>query len=82
MECFVILIHLAFFSHAQSILDLNKLTRFSRLTLSIKFKVLRFLIIADTSLTNAASSSLSFRIESLDEAMNSSAMGIMIMRGA
>ena len=80
LDCFVILIHLAFFSHTQSILDLNKLTRFSSLILSVKFEVLRFLIIADVSLTNVTSSSLPFRIESLDEVMNSSVMGIVIVR--
>ena len=82
LEYFVILIYLAFFSHAQSILNLNKLTKFSNLTLSIKFEILRFLILADTSLTNVTFSSLPFRIESLDKVMNSSVMGIVIVRGA
>ena len=82
LECFVILICLAFFSHVQSILNPNKLTKFSNLTLSIKFEVLRFLILADASLTNATFSSLSFGIERVDEAMNSSVIGIVIVRGA
>ena len=82
LKYFVILIHLAFFSHVQSILDLNKLTRFSSLTLSVRFEVLRFLIITEASLTKATSSLLPFGIESLNKVMNSSVIGIVIVRGA
>jgi len=78
LECFIILIHLAFFSHARLILNPNKLTRFSSLILSVRFEVSRVLMITEASLMNVTSSSLPFSIESLGKAMNSSAMGSVI----
>jgi len=39
-------------------------------------------MIAEASLMNVTSSSLPFRIESLDEMINSSVIGIVIVRGA
>ena len=82
LECFVILICLAFVSHTCSIFDMNRLTMSSSLSQSIKLEVSRFLMIAVASLTKVASSSLFFSIKSLDERIFSSAIGIDTVRGA
>ena len=82
LECFVILVCLVFFFHACLILDLNRLTRFSSLTLSVRLEVLRFLMTTVASLTKAASSLLFFGIKSLDEVMYSLVIGIVTVKGA
>jgi len=60
--------------------DARRLTMSSSLSQSVRLEVLRFLIIVITSLTNTISSLLFFDMESLDELMFSSAIGIVIVR--
>ena len=50
--------------------------------MSVRFEVSRFLMITEASLMNVTSSSLPFRIESLDKVINSSAIGIITIREA
>ena len=82
LECLVILVHLAFFPHACSIFDANRLTMSSSLSWSIKLEMSRFLMIAVASLTKVASSSLFFSIKSLDKRIFSSVIGINTVREA
>ena len=80
LEYFIILVYLTFFFYAYSILDLNRLTRFSNLTLFVRLEISRFLMTAVASLTKVAFSSLFFGIESLNEVMYSLAIGIVTVR--
>lgn len=78
----MILVCLAFFLHGCSIFDVNRLTMSSSLSQSIKLEISRFLMIAVASLTKATFSLLFFGIESLDERIFSSAIGINTIREA
>jgi len=82
LEYFVILVCLAFFTHACLIFDANRLTISLSLSLSVKLEVLRFFIIVVASLTKTASSSLFFGIKSLDKWIFSSTIGIDTVREA
>ena len=82
LECFIILVYLAFFTHACLIFDSRRLTMSSSLLQSDKLEVLRFLIITVISLMKTISSSLFFGIDNLDEMMFSSAIGIDTEKGA
>ena len=81
LECFIILICLAFFAHACLIFNSRRLTRSSSLSWSIKLEMSRFLMITVASLTKAAFSSLFFGIKILDKMTFSSTIGIDIVRG-
>ena len=58
LECFVILVHLVFFTHAWSIFNSRILTTSSSLLQSNKLEVLRFLMMIVISLMKAVSSLL------------------------
>ena len=81
LECFVMLTFLAFVFQAWSILDASELTTCSKDSWFDRIKVLRNLKITTTSLMNASSSLLFFGKESLEDWMNSSAMGIVTVKG-
>jgi len=81
LECFVILITFEFFSQALSTVLANSLTALSRLNISDRLDILRFLIDVMTSLIKDTSSLLSLMIECLIEMMLSSTMRIVMVTG-
>ena len=62
LKYFINLVYLVFFLHTCSIFDVNKLTKSSNLSQSVRLEASRFFIIAIVSLTKVASSSLFFSI--------------------
>jgi len=82
LKCFVILVHLVFFTHSWSIFNSRRLTTSSSLLRSDKLEVSRFLMMIVISLMKAVSSSLFFRTYSLEELMFSSTNGMVTIRGA
>ena len=81
LECFVILITFEFFSQVLSTALANSLTALSRLDISNRLDILKFLTDVMMSLIKDVSSLLSLMIEHLIEVMLSSMMGIEIVRG-
>ena len=82
LECLVILTHFEFALHVFLILEASVLVTTLSLLLSDKLSTLMFLIAYKISLIKLSSSLLFFAIENFDETMFSSAMGIVIVRGA
>ena len=82
LEYFINLVYLAFFLQACLILDMNRLTRSSNLSWSVRLEALRFLKITVALLTKTASSLLFFSIKNLDEMIFSTVIGINTIREA
>ena len=81
LDCFVILITFEFFSQALSTTLANLLTALSRLDISNRLDILKFLTDVMMSLIKDTSSLLSLMIEHLIEVMLSSIMGIEMVKG-
>ena len=81
LDCFVILITFEFFSQALSTTLANLLTALSRLDISNRLDILKFLTDVMMSLIKDTSSLLSLMIEHLIEVILSSIMGIEMVKG-
>lgn len=82
LKCLVMLMAFKFFSQVTSTAEANLSTALSRLVIYDMLEVLIFLMKLVRSLMNVNSSSLSLMIECLLEMMCSSAIGMMMVRGA
>ena len=82
LECFIMFTFLALAFHTYSILAASKLIASSKDSWFKRFKVLRNLMIEETSLTNAFFSSLFFGSESFAVWTNSSSIEMVTVRGA